>query len=104
MRFQIFRSELNAAVRDVNSCRAIVRLLQRPMFVLLMNMSSKPLPLFSSPAFLGLHLSAQVPSPNATQLCALGYATFCGEIVDTLAQMGHGLDYNMRGDGFCAVG
>ena len=74
------------------------------MSVLLTNLSTNLLPLISSPAFLAPPApSVQAPSPNPTQLHALAYATFAGELIETFNDMGLGLDSDMRGDGLKAV-
>jgi hypothetical protein len=76
------------------------------MSVLLTNVSSKLLPLLASPAFLDPPApTVQNPNNNATQLHALSYATFCGEVVEAMAGLGLGAaDSDTRGgDGLRSV-
>lgn len=74
------------------------------MSVLLTNLSTNLLPLISAPAFLAPAApSVSAPSPNPTQLHALAYATFAGELIEAFNDMGLGLDSDMRGDGLKAV-
>jgi hypothetical protein len=90
-------SEFNAAAGNPNLRRAIIRALQRPMSVLRTNIATILLPLISSPAFLTPAVpSVQAPNPNPTQLHALAYATFAGELVETFSDMGLGTEYDTR--------
>lgn len=94
-------SELKAAAGNQHLYRAIIRSLHRPLSVLLSNLSSQLLPLISSPAFLSPPApTLQVPHSNATQLHALGIATFAGELLETFDEFSLGNDHiEMRGDG-----
>ncbi|KIK68888.1 hypothetical protein GYMLUDRAFT_152671 [Collybiopsis luxurians FD-317 M1] len=97
-------SELTAANGNAHLHRAIVRSLQRPLSVLLGNLSTMMLPLLSSSAF---HTpsapTVQSPNPNAVQLHALAIAGFAGELLETFDDLNIGLDGDVRGDGLKAI-
>lgn len=81
-----------------------MRALQKPLSVLLSNLSTHLLPLLSSPAFLQpaaptLHM----PTPNATQLHALAIADFAGELLSTFDDMALGVNADSRGDGLQSI-
>jgi hypothetical protein len=96
--------ELKAAAGNSNLRRAIVRALQRPMSVLRTNIATNMLPLISSPAFLSPAVpSVQAPNPNATQLHALAYATFAGELVDAFQEIGLGAELDTRDNNLRSV-
>lgn len=93
-------SELQAARDNKPLYRAILRALQKPLSVLLTNLSALLLPLISSPAFLQPSApTLQMPTPNATQLHALGIADFAGELLSSFDDMALGIDTDSRGDG-----
>jgi hypothetical protein len=84
--------------------RAIVRALQRPLSVLRTNIATNLLPLISSPAFLTPAIpSVQAPNPTPTQLHALAYATFAGELVEAFNEMGLGAELDSRDNNLRAV-
>lgn len=100
----VVASEVKASRENPQVYRALIRTLQRPMSVLVTNVSSNLLPLLSSPAFqMTLTPMPQSTVPNATQLHAIGWATFAGEVLETFDELGLGLDTDMRGDGLKAV-
>ncbi|PSS38056.1 hypothetical protein PHLCEN_2v141 [Hermanssonia centrifuga] len=89
---------------DPHLYRAVLRTLHRPLSVLVTNVSGNLLPLIASPAFLSPAVpTPQLPNPNATQLHALGLATFAGELLDAFDELGLGQDSDMRGDGLKGV-
>lgn len=82
----------------------MLRSLQRPLSVLLSNLSSDLLPLLASPAFqTNLVPTPQNPNPNATQLHAIGLATLAGEVLEAFDGLGLGLETDMRGDGLKSI-
>lgn len=92
--------ELKATQDTPHLHRAILRSLHRPLSVLLTNLSAHLLPLISSPAFLSPPApTVQSPNPNATQLHAIGIATFVGELLETFDALDLGTDVDLRGDG-----
>ncbi|KAH9839346.1 uncharacterized protein C8Q71DRAFT_749060 [Rhodofomes roseus] len=100
----LIASEIKASRDNPHLYRALLRSLQRPLSVLLSNLSSDLLPLLASPAFLNnLVPTPQNPNPNATQLHAIGLATLAGEIVEAFDGLGLGLETDMRGDGLKAI-
>ncbi|KAL1941964.1 hypothetical protein VTO73DRAFT_6494 [Trametes versicolor] len=90
-------SEVQASRENPHLYRAVIRTLQRPLSVLLTNISTNLIPLLSSPAF---HTPAaptpQEPYPNATQLHAVALATFVGELLEAFDEIGLGLDVDTR--------
>ncbi|KAF5388871.1 hypothetical protein D9757_005685 [Collybiopsis confluens] len=97
-------SELNAANGNAHLQRAIVRSLQRPLSVLLGNLSTMMLPLLSSTAFLTPSApTLQSPNPNAVQMHALSIAGLAGELLETFDDLGLGIDSDIRGDGLKAI-
>lgn len=66
------------------------------------NLSTHLLHLLSSPAIHTLSTS-QSPSPNPTQLHALGLASFAGELLQVFDDVRLGIDGDARGDGLKAV-
>lgn len=93
-------SELQAAHDNRHLYKAVLRALQKPLSVLLSNLSALLPPLLSSPAFLQPSApTLQMPSPNATQLHALAIADFAGELLSSFDDMALGLDTDGRGDG-----
>lgn len=74
------------------------------MSVLRTNIATNMLPLISSPAFLSPPVpSVQAPNPNPTQLHALAYATFAGELADAFNEMGLGAELDTRDNNLRAV-
>ncbi|KDQ57653.1 hypothetical protein JAAARDRAFT_35342 [Jaapia argillacea MUCL 33604] len=101
---ELIASEIKAAKDNAHLRRAIFRCLQRPLSVLLTNLSSDLLPILSSPAFLNPPApSVAFPNPNATQSHAIGLATLAGELLETFDEIGLGLDGDIRGDGLKSV-
>ncbi|KAG6375446.1 hypothetical protein JVT61DRAFT_3004 [Boletus reticuloceps] len=97
---QCLFSELQAARDDKHLYRAVLRAVQKPLSVLLSNLSALLLPLLSSPAFLQPPVPTfQMPNPNATQLHALGIADFAGELLSTFDDTALGIETDSRGDG-----
>ncbi|KAI0645964.1 hypothetical protein C8Q79DRAFT_910078 [Trametes meyenii] len=92
-------SEVKASRENPHLYRAVIRTLQRPLSVLLSNISTNLIPLLSSPAF---HTPAaptpQEPQPNATQLHAVALATFAGELLESFDEIGLGVDADTRGE------
>ncbi|KAL6310406.1 hypothetical protein BKA93DRAFT_721688 [Sparassis latifolia] len=100
----LIASEMKASRENLHLHRALIRTLHRPLSVLLTNVSNNVLPLLSSPALLTpLAPTPQAPTLNPTQLHALGWATFAGEVLETFDELGLGLDTDMRGDGLKPV-
>ncbi|KAG8214016.1 hypothetical protein J3R82DRAFT_10771 [Butyriboletus roseoflavus] len=96
----LITSELQAARDNRHLYRAILRVLHKPLSVLLSNLSARLLPLLSSPAFLQPSApTLQMPTPNATQLHALAIADFAGELLLSFDDMALGIDTDSRGDG-----
>ena len=94
------RSELNASKGNVHLQRAILRSLQKPLSVLLTNLSTQLLPLLSSPLFLNPPAPTVAnPNLNATQTHALAVANFAGELLDVLDELDLGRVHDARGDG-----
>ncbi|KAG5652476.1 hypothetical protein H0H81_004884 [Sphagnurus paluster] len=96
----LIASELKASQDSPHLHRAILRTLQRPLSVLLTNLSAHLLPLISSPAF--QHAPAptvQSPNPNPTQVHAIAIAIFVGELLETFDALDLGVDVDARGDG-----
>jgi len=92
--------ELKAAQDSPHLHRAILRSLQRPLSVLLTNLSAHLLPLISSTLFLSPPApTVQASSPNPTQLHALAIAGFAGELLETFDSLDLGQDADQRGDG-----
>lgn len=97
-------SEIKASRDNPHLYRALLRSLQRPLSVLLSNLSSDLLPLLASPAFhTSLVPTPQNPNPNATQLHAIGLATLAGEVLEAFDGLGLGLETDMRGDGLKSI-
>jgi hypothetical protein len=97
-------SELKAANGNPHLHRAIVRFLQRPLSVLLGNLSTMMLPLLSSPAFLTPPApTLQSPNPNAVQLHVLAIAAFAGELLETFDELSLGYESDIRGDGLKSI-
>ncbi|TFK54289.1 hypothetical protein OE88DRAFT_1654893 [Heliocybe sulcata] len=95
----LIASEFNASKDNPHLRRAVLRALQRPLSVLLTNVSTDLLPLLSSPAFTSPSVpTVQAPNPNATQSHALALATFAGELLETFDELGLGLETDNRGD------
>lgn len=94
--------EINASQDNPHLQRAIVRSLQRPLSVLLSNISAHLLPLTSSPQFLA-STATQQTCLNATQLHAVGLATLSGEVLETFDELGLGLEVDGRSDGLKVV-
>ncbi|KAI0820034.1 hypothetical protein BC628DRAFT_1331289 [Trametes gibbosa] len=92
-------SEVQASRENPHLYRAVIRTLQRPLSVLLTNISTNLIPLLSSPAF---HTPAaptvQEPQPSATQLHAVALATFAGELLEAFDEIGLGYEIDTRGE------
>ncbi|KAF9653937.1 hypothetical protein BDM02DRAFT_3086480 [Thelephora ganbajun] len=95
--------EIRASQDNPHLQRAIIRSLQRPLSVLLSNISAHLLPLFSSPQFLATTLTQQQSCLNATQLHAVGLATLAGEILETFGELGLGHEVDGRPDGLKVI-
>lgn len=96
-------SEINASQDNPHLQRAIVRSLQRPLSVLLSNISAHLLPLLSSPQFPVTTLAQQQSCLNATQLHAVGLATLAGEVLETFDELGLGQEVDGRSDGLKVI-
>ncbi|THH09387.1 hypothetical protein EW145_g2041 [Phellinidium pouzarii] len=97
---ELISSELQASQGNVHLQRAILRLLHRPLSVLITNLSALLLPLISSTAFLmPPSPTVQLPNPNATQAHALAVAGFAGELLDCLDGLDLDASHDHRGDG-----
>ena len=93
-------SELNASKGNVHLQRAVLRSLQKPLSVLLTNLSTQLLPLLSSPAFLNPPAPTVAnPNLNVTQTHALAVANFAGELLDALDELELDRNHDVRGDG-----
>ncbi|KAH9935645.1 uncharacterized protein B0H18DRAFT_976648 [Fomitopsis serialis] len=100
----LIASEIKASRDNPHLYRALLRSLQRPLSVLLSNLSSDLLPLLASSAFHNnLVPTPQNPNSNATQLHAIGLATLAGEILEAFDGLGLGLETDMRGDGLKTI-
>ncbi|KAF8629145.1 hypothetical protein AX17_005731 [Amanita inopinata Kibby_2008] len=100
----LIASELKASRDNPHLYRAIVRSLQRPLSVLLTNLSAYLLPLLASSPFCTPAVpTVQMPTPNPTQLHALSIATFAAELLETFDDLGLGLEGDVRGDGLKAI-
>ncbi|PIL29741.1 hypothetical protein GSI_08180 [Ganoderma sinense ZZ0214-1] len=92
-------SETNASQENTHVYRAVIRTLQRPLSVLLTNLSSNLVALISTPAFTApAALNAQNPELNATQLHAIALATFAGELLESFDEIGLGVEVDTRGE------
>ncbi|KAL0956163.1 hypothetical protein HGRIS_002323 [Hohenbuehelia grisea] len=98
----LIASELQASRDNINLYRAAVRSLQRPLSVLVSNLSAQLMPLIGSPAFLALP-SAASPALNSTQIHAFAVAAFAGEVLESFDSLGLGLDADPRGEGLKGV-
>ncbi|EJD03115.1 uncharacterized protein FOMMEDRAFT_85559 [Fomitiporia mediterranea MF3/22] len=97
---ELIASELHASRGNIHLQRAILRLLHRPLSVLITNLSSILLPLLSSPAFLSPAApTVSAPNPNPTQAHALAAASFSGELLESLDGLDLDLNHDHRGDG-----
>lgn len=96
--------ELLASQHNPHLHRAILRLLHRPLSVLLTNLSALLLPLLGSPVFYSPFLPTNPNSTlNATQCHALAIATFAQELLETFDELGLGVDADIRGDGLKSI-
>lgn len=67
--------------------------------MLLTNLSSNLVALISTPAFTNpAALNAQNPELNATQLHAIAFATFAGELLESFDEIGLGMEVDTRGE------
>ncbi|OCH91428.1 hypothetical protein OBBRIDRAFT_728808 [Obba rivulosa] len=97
-------NEIKASRENPHLLRAMMRTLHRPLSVLLTNLSGMLVPLLSSSAFLvPAAPTPQAPQPNATQLHAIGIATFAGELLETFDDLGLGAETDTRGDGLKSI-
>lgn len=100
----IYFRELNAVHDNSHLYRSVLRSLQKPLTVLLTNLSNLLLPLLAAPAFLAVPtVSNQFLFPNPLQAHALAVATFCEEFFRRFDEMGLGLDVDNRGDGLKTI-
>ncbi|KAF9528534.1 hypothetical protein CPB83DRAFT_315100 [Crepidotus variabilis] len=100
----LISSELKAAHEVPHLYRAVLRSLQRPLSVLLTNLSGMLLPLLASPSFLAIPTpSNQSPFPTPVQAHALSVVNFCEELLQLFDQLGLGLDSDVRGDGLKSI-
>ncbi|KAJ7078869.1 hypothetical protein B0H15DRAFT_788476 [Mycena belliarum] len=100
----LIASELAATRENPHLNRAILRSLQRPLSVLLSNLSAHLLPVISSPLFVSPPApTLQAPNPNPTQLHALALAAFAGEVLEVFDDLALGLDGDARGDGLKVI-
>lgn len=95
--------EINASQDNPHLQRAIVRSLQRPLSVLISNISARLLPLTSSPQFSASTVGQQQSCLNATQLHAVGLATLAGEVLEAFDELGLGLEIDGRSDGLRVI-
>ena len=92
--------ELNAVHDNSHLYRAVLRSLQKPLSVLLTNLSNLLLPLVASQAFLSVPtISNQFLFPNPVQAHTLAVSNFCEELLQVFDDMALGLDVDSRGDG-----
>ncbi|KAL1696084.1 hypothetical protein GGG16DRAFT_85867 [Schizophyllum commune] len=96
----LIASEIKAAQDNSHLLRAIYRTLQRPLSVLVTNLSGALMPLLTSPAF----LTPPAPGPgspnlNPTQLHALSIAQFSAELLQVFDDIGLAQEVDTRGDG-----
>ncbi|PFH52040.1 hypothetical protein AMATHDRAFT_57755 [Amanita thiersii Skay4041] len=101
----LIASELMASRENSHLYRAVIRSLQKPLSVLLTNLSAYLLPLIASPTFSAvISPTTQTSTLNPTQLHALAIATFAQELLETFDEQGLGLDGDARGgDGLRAI-
>ncbi|KZV82586.1 hypothetical protein EXIGLDRAFT_729489 [Exidia glandulosa HHB12029] len=86
----LIASELRATEGNPNLQRAVLRLLQRPLSVLLTTLNAHLLPLISSRSF-SQFVITQSPGPfNATQTVALSLAGLAAEVLETFDSLGLG--------------
>lgn len=96
----LIASEFSATQDSPHLHRAILRSLQRPLSVLLTNLSTNLLPLLSSPAFHSVPApSNQNPNPTPPQMHALAIVTFVDELLEVFDDLDLGKDADPRGDG-----
>lgn len=92
-------SETKASQGNPHVYRAVIRTLQRPLSVLLTNLSSNLVALISTPAFTSpAPLNTQYPELNPTQLHAIALATFAGELLESFDEIGLGVEVDTRGE------
>ncbi|PPQ98435.1 hypothetical protein CVT24_004114 [Panaeolus cyanescens] len=100
----LISSELNAVQDNPHLFKAVLRSLQRPLTVLLTNLSAQLVPLLASPVFLVLPtVAAPASFPNPTQQHALSLAKFCEEMLQTFDALNLGTDADIRGDGLKSI-
>ncbi|KAF9474582.1 hypothetical protein BDN70DRAFT_310289 [Pholiota conissans] len=100
----LIASELKAAYDNPHLYRAVLRSLQRPLTVLLTNLSGQLLPTLASTAFNTVPtIGNQFPFPNPTQAYALSIAKFCEELLQAFDELGLGIDSDVRGDGLKSI-
>ncbi|KAG8858016.1 hypothetical protein FRB96_005507 [Tulasnella sp. 330] len=80
-------NELHAASQDSFLYRAVLRLLQRPLSVLMTNLTTQVTNLILAPEF--VYVSTTAPL-NATQVHALALAHFASELLETFDALGLG--------------
>ncbi|TRM69263.1 hypothetical protein BD626DRAFT_388142, partial [Schizophyllum amplum] len=96
----LIAGEIKAAQDSPHLLRAIYRTLQRPLSVLMTNLSGSLMPLLTSPAFLSPPApNASVPNPNPTQVHALSIAQFSAELIRVFDDIGLAQETDTRGDG-----
>ncbi|KAF9047340.1 hypothetical protein BJ165DRAFT_1090703 [Panaeolus papilionaceus] len=100
----LISSELNAVQDNPHLFKAVLRSLQRPLTVLLTNLSAQLVPLLASQAFLVLPtITTPASFPNPTQQHALSLAKFCEEMLQTFDALSLGTDSDIRGDGLKSI-
>ena len=99
---QFYCREFRATQDSPHLHRAILRSLQRPLSVLLTNLSAILLPLLSSPAFHSAP-TVQNPNPNPTQVHALATVGFVEELLETFDVLDLGADADLRGDSLKSI-
>ncbi|KAF9559886.1 hypothetical protein CPC08DRAFT_501915 [Agrocybe pediades] len=100
----LIAGELHAVQDNAHLYRAVLRSLQRPLTVLLTNLSGQLLPALSSPSFHAVPtINNQMSFPNSVQQYALSVAKFCEELLQVFDELGLGIDADVRGDGLKAI-
>jgi len=96
--------ELHAVHDNAHLHRAVLRSLQRPLTVLLTNISGQLLPALSSPLFHAVPTASnQSAFPNGVQQYALSISKFCEELLQVFDELGLGIDADVRGDGLKGI-
>lgn len=77
-------SELKSCDGNVHLYRAVIRSLQKPLSVLLTNLSAYLSPLLASPT---VHTTSPITTLNPTQIHALAIATFAAELLENFQEL-----------------